>query len=106
MHYRFAECEPQTRRHRPLRSSNVPTWANLASELDNPHIYETFLESKKQGKVRFLGVTSHNCPAGVLNKASELGHYDAVMVAYNVINGGYVDQAILSASPRTSASLL
>ena len=77
-----------------------PHGANLASELDNPHIYETFLELKKQGKVRFLGVTSHNCPAGVLNKASELGHYDAVMVAYNVINGGYVDQAILSASAK------
>jgi aryl-alcohol dehydrogenase-like predicted oxidoreductase len=77
-----------------------PHGANLASELDNPHIYETFLELKKQGKVRFLGVTSHNCPAGVLNKATELGQYDAVMMAYNVINGGYVDQAILSASAK------
>jgi aryl-alcohol dehydrogenase-like predicted oxidoreductase len=77
-----------------------PHGANLASELDNPHIYETFLELKKQGKIRFLGVTSHNCPAGVLNKATELGHYDAVMMAYNVINGGYVDQAILNASAR------
>jgi aryl-alcohol dehydrogenase-like predicted oxidoreductase len=77
-----------------------PHGANLASELDNPHIYETFLELKKQGKVRFLGVTSHNCPAGVLNKATELGHYDAVMMAYNVINGGYVDEAILNASAR------
>lgn len=77
-----------------------PHGANLVSELDNPHIYETFLELKKQGKIRFLGVTSHNCPAGVLNKASELGHYDAVMMAYNVINGGYVDEAILNASAK------
>jgi aryl-alcohol dehydrogenase-like predicted oxidoreductase len=77
-----------------------PHGANLASELDNPHIHETFLELQKQGKVRFLGVTSHNCPAGVLNKATELGHYDAVMMAYNVINGGYVDEAILNASAK------
>jgi aryl-alcohol dehydrogenase-like predicted oxidoreductase len=77
-----------------------PHGANLASELDNPHIYETFLELKKQGKIRFLGVTSHNCPAGVLNKATKLGHYDAVMMAYNVINGGYVEEAILNASAK------
>src|SRR5438270_9313130 len=70
-----------------------PHGANLAEELDNPHIYETFQEVRKQGKARFLGVTSHNAPAGVLEKATDLGHYDAVMVAYNVINGGYVEQA-------------
>ena len=77
-----------------------PHGANVANELDNPHIYETFQELKKQGKVRFLGVTSHNDPAAVLRKATALGHYDAVMMAYNVINGGYVDQAILEASAK------
>ncbi len=77
-----------------------PHGANVANELDNPHIYETFQELKKQGKIRFLGVTSHNDPAAVLRKATELGHYDAVQMAYNVINGGYVDQAILDASAR------
>ena len=74
-----------------------PHGANLAEELDNPHIYEAFLGLKKQGKVRFLGVTSHNDPAGVLRKATELGHYDGVQMAYNVINGGYLDQAIVDA---------
>lgn len=77
-----------------------PHGANIPDELDNPHIYETFLELKQQGKVRFLGVTSHNDAAGVLRKASDLGHYDAVMCAYNVINGGYVDQAIIDASAK------
>jgi aryl-alcohol dehydrogenase-like predicted oxidoreductase len=77
-----------------------PHGANVADELDNPHIYETFLELKKQGKVRYLGVTSHNDPAAVLRKATQLGHYDAVMMAYNVINGGYVEQAILDASAK------
>ncbi len=74
-----------------------PHGANSAAELDNPHIYETFQELKKQGKVRFLGVTSHNDPAGVLRKATELGHYDGIQMAYNVINGGYLDQAIAEA---------
>lgn len=74
-----------------------PHGANSPAELDNPHIYETFLELKKQGKVRFLGVTSHNDPAGVLRKATELGHYDGIQMAYNVINGGYLEQAISEA---------
>jgi aryl-alcohol dehydrogenase-like predicted oxidoreductase len=77
-----------------------PHGACTADELDNPHIYETFEELKKQGKVRFLGVTSHNDPAAVLRKAAALGHYDAVQMAYNVINGGYVEQSIIEASGR------
>ncbi len=77
-----------------------PHGANTAEELENPHIYETFLELKKQGKVRFLGVTSHNDSAAVLAKATDLGHFDAVQMAYNVINCGYVDQAILNAASR------
>lgn len=75
-----------------------PHGANTADEMDNPVIYQTFSELKKQGKVRFLGVTSHNDPAATLRKAVQLGHYDAVQMAYNVINAGYVDQAILEAS--------
>ncbi|MDP8980376.1 MAG: aldo/keto reductase [Acidobacteriota bacterium] len=75
-----------------------PHGACVPEELDNPHIYETFQALKKQGKVRFLGVTSHNDPAGTLRKAAQLKHYDAVMMAYNIINGGYLEQAILDAS--------
>lgn len=77
-----------------------PHGAATTDELDNPHIYETFQSLKKAGKVRFLGVTSHNDPAAILRKATELKHYDAVMLAYNVINAGYVEQAILEASAQ------
>ena len=77
-----------------------PHGVNTADEMDNPVIYETFSELKKQGKVRFLGLTSHNDPAAALRKAVALGHYDAVQMAYNVINAGYVDQAILEASAK------
>ena len=74
-----------------------PHGANSAAELENPYIYKTFLELKKQGKVRFLGVTSHNDPAEVLRKTTALGHYDGIQLAYNVINAGYLDQAIVDA---------
>ena len=77
-----------------------PHGANTADELDNPHIYETFQDLRKAGKVRYLGVTSHNDPAAVLRKATRLRHYDAVMVAYNVINAGYLDEAIVNASAQ------
>ena len=75
-----------------------PHGAATADELDNPHIYETFQSIRKAGKARYLGVTSHNDPAAILRKANELRHYDAVMVAYNVINAGYLDQAIVDAT--------
>lgn len=75
-----------------------PHGAATTDELDNPHIFETFQEVRKAGKARYLGVTSHNDPAAILRKATDLKHYDAVMLAYNVINGGYLEQAILDAS--------
>lgn len=77
-----------------------PHGADLAEDLASPQIRETFQELKKQGKVRFLGVTSHNDPAGVLRAASDAGHYDAAMIAYNVANGGFVDASIRHASAK------
>ena len=65
-----------------------------------PEIAEVFNDHKRQGKVRFLGVTAHNDPAGVLRQAADLGHYDLAMIAYNVINGGYVDGAVRHAAAR------
>lgn len=77
-----------------------PHGACSPEELDDPEIYATFLDLKKQGKVRFLGVTSHTDPAGILRKAADLGHYDAVMMAYNIINGGYLEEAIRYAANK------
>ena len=65
-----------------------------------PEIAAVFAELKQQGKVRFLGVTSHNDPAGVLRRAADLGHYDLAMIAYNVVNGGYVDGAVRHAAAK------
>jgi aryl-alcohol dehydrogenase-like predicted oxidoreductase len=77
-----------------------PHGACTPEDLENPYILETFQKFKSQGKVRFLGCTSHNDPAGVLRKATELGHYDLVMCAYNVINGGYVEDALREAHAK------
>ncbi len=77
-----------------------PHGACAPEELDMPEIYETFARLKKQGKVRFLGVTSHTDPAGVLRKATELGYYDVVQCAYNCVNGGYLEEPIRQARAK------
>ncbi len=77
-----------------------PHGACCPEELRMPQVRETFQQLKQQGKVRYLGVTSHNDPAGVVRTATEVGHYDVVMMAYNVINGGYLEEAIRQASAK------
>jgi aryl-alcohol dehydrogenase-like predicted oxidoreductase len=77
-----------------------PHGANSPEELQCEEINETFLQLKKQGKVRFLGVTAHNDPAGILRAATDSGHYDAIMMAYNVINGGYLEEPIRQAHAK------
>jgi aryl-alcohol dehydrogenase-like predicted oxidoreductase len=77
-----------------------PHGADAPEDLRAPEIVEVFRRLQKQGKVRFLGVSSHNDPAGVLRAATELGHYDMVMMAYNVINGGYLEEAIRQAARK------
>ncbi len=75
-----------------------PHGANCPEEVQIPEIYETLDQLKKEGLVRFLGVSTHNDPAGVLKAATATGKYDIVMCAYNVINGGYMHDAIRSAN--------
>jgi aryl-alcohol dehydrogenase-like predicted oxidoreductase len=77
-----------------------PHGADLAEDLASPAVVEVFRDLRRQGKVRFLGVTSHNDPAGVLEAAADAGHYDAAMMAYNLINGGYVNGALGRAVDR------
>jgi len=77
-----------------------PHGANCPEEVNIPEIVETFTSLKKSGKVRFLGVSTHNDPAGVMKAAVETGNYDVVMAAYNVINGGYMSEAINRAHER------
>jgi aryl-alcohol dehydrogenase-like predicted oxidoreductase len=78
----------------------APHGACCAEELASGEIYETFLSLKRAGKVRFLGVTSHTDPAGVLRRVTELGYYDCIMMAYNIVNGGYLEHAIQQAAAK------
>jgi len=77
-----------------------PHGANTPEELEGSVIREAFDELRRAGKARFLGVTAHNDPAGILRAATAAGHYDVVMLAYNVINGGYLEEPIRQAAAR------
>ncbi|PYV18117.1 MAG: hypothetical protein DMG21_06075 [Acidobacteria bacterium] len=90
---------------RRLRTDHVdilmcPHGAASPEEVRIPEIFEAFETLKKQGKVRFLGVSSHSDPAAVLRAAMETGVYSMAMVAYNIINRRYVEPAIAEAKRR------
>ncbi len=75
-----------------------PHGANTPYELKNfPEIFEAFEIVKKAGKVRYLGVSAHTDPAGVLDAAIESKIYSVAMVAYNVVNHSRVDAALARA---------
>jgi aryl-alcohol dehydrogenase-like predicted oxidoreductase len=75
-----------------------PHGANSGYELENyPEIFEAFQMLKKAGKVRHLGVSAHTDPGGVLESAVKVKAYSAAMVAYNIVNRKYVEQAITKA---------
>jgi predicted aldo/keto reductase-like oxidoreductase len=71
-----------------------------AEELENPYMISTFEKLKKQGKVSHLGVSTHNDVAGVLQGAMNSPHYDVIMLAYNIINHGYLDPLLREAHKR------
>lgn len=71
-----------------------PHGAGSFEEVNIEETFTTFEKLKKDGKVRFLGVSTHNDPAGVLRAARETKQYEVAMVAYNIINGGYMEREI------------
>ncbi len=77
-----------------------PHGAASAEELKIPEIFEAFEKLRKQGKVRFLGVSAHSDPAGVLQAAMESGVYSMAMVAYNVMNRRYLEPLVEEAPRR------
>ena len=77
-----------------------PHGAASAAEVQIPEIYEAFEKLRQQGKVRYLGVSAHNDPGGVLKAAMETGVYSVAMVAYNIMNRQYVEPVIEEAHGR------
>ncbi|HEY3128246.1 MAG TPA: aldo/keto reductase [Acidobacteriota bacterium] len=72
-----------------------PHGANTPYELLNfPEIFEAFETLKKMGKVRYLGVSAHTDPGGILEAAVEAKLYSMAMVAFNVVNQSYVATAL------------
>jgi aryl-alcohol dehydrogenase-like predicted oxidoreductase len=71
-----------------------PHGASSFAETQVPEIHETFERLREQGKVRVLGVSAHNDPAGVLRGAIASGVYSAAMVAYSVVNHARVAPAL------------
>jgi predicted aldo/keto reductase-like oxidoreductase len=63
-----------------------------------PETFEAFERLKKAGKARHLGVSAHTDPAGVIRGAIEAKVYSMAMVAYNIVNHAYVDEALAEAA--------
>jgi predicted aldo/keto reductase-like oxidoreductase len=60
---------------------------NSIERLMNPNIHEAFDRLKEQGKLRFLGVSSHTPNLEqVMRHAVDSGRFDVLMVAYNFKN--------------------
>jgi aryl-alcohol dehydrogenase-like predicted oxidoreductase len=75
-----------------------PHGASSPHELLNyPEIFDAFEILKRAGKVRHLGVSAHNDPAGVLEAAVKAKVYSMAMVAYNIVNHRYVARALETA---------
>jgi predicted aldo/keto reductase-like oxidoreductase len=88
-----------------LRTDHVdlmmcPHYAASPAETRIPEVFEAFEKLKKAGKVRYLGVSAHNDPAGVLRGAMESGVYSVAMVACNILNWPYVAPVVEEAHKR------
>jgi predicted aldo/keto reductase-like oxidoreductase len=77
-----------------------PHGASSYAETQIPEVHQAFEKLKKDGKVRALGTSAHNDPAGVLRGAISSGVYSMAMVAYNITNRRYVEPALEEAKRK------
>jgi uncharacterized protein len=56
---------------------------STAEQLNNPTVLEIFSNLKKQGKTRFVGMSSHAGQAAVLNDMARTGLWDVALIGYN-----------------------
>jgi uncharacterized protein len=66
----------------------------------DPQVREALLELKKQGKIRFCGITTHTDQAAVVNAMADDPEkfFDTVLVGYNFKSGPELKQAIAKAA--------
>ncbi len=62
-----------------------------AEEVNDPDVMEALALLKKQGKIRFVGVSTHEAMSEVINAVAEKGFYDVVLTAINVAMADDVD---------------
>jgi aryl-alcohol dehydrogenase-like predicted oxidoreductase len=75
-----------------------PHGASTPHELTgHPEVLEAFEKVRKAGKARYLGVSAHNDPAGILEAAVKAKVYSVAMVAYNIANAPWVEPALAAA---------
>jgi len=71
-----------------------PHGANSPEEVLIPEIHEALEKLKQDGKIRAFGLSAHTDMAGVLLTAINTGNYDAVMIAYSIVNAEFCDTAV------------
>jgi aryl-alcohol dehydrogenase-like predicted oxidoreductase len=72
-----------------------PHGASTPYEVRNyPEVFEAFETLRRAGKVRYLGLSAHTDPAGILEAAIEARIYSMAMVAYNIVNHRFVARAL------------
>lgn len=76
---------------------HCPHGVAMPEMLDDENIREIFDELKQKGIVRFAACSAHNDVAAHLEKAIEVGFYDAMMIAYNIGNHASLDRLVYKA---------
>lgn len=74
--------------------------SNNTEMIGSEELYRAFERAREAGKVKYLGLSTHQNAEGVLNKAIETGWYDLAMIA--ITPGGWYDwegKDMLAGSP-------
>lgn len=66
--------------------------ARTPAILANEEVLNLFARFKKQGKIRFSGVSCHHNPVEVLEPAIKSGNWDMITVGYNAFSGSRVQK--------------
>ncbi len=71
-----------------------PHGGSGAAHLFSPELLQAVEQLKRQGKIRFFGVSSHNNPAKVTIAAAKSKVYDMAMPAYNISTEPWMKPAL------------
>ncbi|MBN1294556.1 MAG: aldo/keto reductase [Candidatus Latescibacteria bacterium] len=71
-----------------------PHGANSPEEVVIPEIHEALEKLKQDGKIRAFGLSAHTDPGYILLTAVNTGIFDAVMIAYSIVNAEFCHAAL------------